>query len=115
MGADFDVVADGEVLVRLAKENHLGLVHIGLPCQTMTWARSSLVRSWDSIWVKSGLLGLALERVQAGIQLLLFTVQVCVVLYEAGFYFSVENPESCGTWSFAVVAFVHNLPGVAVC
>ena len=52
---------------------------------------------------KSGLLGLALERVQAGNQLLLFMVQLCAVLYEAVCYFSVENPELCWTWSLVVV------------
>ena len=113
-GAEFDVIADGEVLVRLAKDNRFCFVLFGLSCQAMTWARSP-PRSWDSIWSKSGLVGLALERVQTGNNLLLFTVQLCLALCEAGcFFFSVENPELCWTWAFAVFAFVHNFPGVAV-
>ena len=47
-------------------------------------------------------------------KLLLFTMLLCVVLFEAGCNLTVENPELCWTWAFAVVAFVHNLPGVAV-
>ena len=37
-----------------------------------------------------------------------------MVLHEANCRFPVENPESCWTWAFAVVEFVHKLPGVAV-
>ena len=29
LGAEFDVIADGEVLVQLAKENRLSFVHLG--------------------------------------------------------------------------------------
>ena len=113
-GAEFDVIANGQILVRLTKDNRLSFVHLGIPCRLLTWARSHPVLSWDSIWSKSGLVGLAFERVQAGNQLLLFTMQLCVVLYEPSCYFSVENPELCWTRPFAVVSFVHNLPGVAV-
>ena len=112
-GAELVVTPNCEIHVRLDKDNGLSFVHLGLPCQIMIWARSPPVRSWVSIRCKGGLAGLALDRVQAGNQLLLFT-QLCVVLYEAGCYFSVENPELCWTSAFAVVAFVRNLPGVAV-
>ena len=51
LGSEFDVVADGEVLVQLAKENRLSFfVHFKLPCQTMTWARLPPAR-----WGKGGL------------------------------------------------------------
>ena len=58
-GAEFDVVAHGEIFVRLSKNSWLSFVHFGLPCQSMTWARSPPVRSWDSIWGRSGLVGVA--------------------------------------------------------
>ena len=107
VGAEFDVLAEGDVLVKLAEENRLSFAHFKLPCQTMTWARSLPVRPWDSIWTMSGLSGLPLERVQVSNQLLMFTMQHCVLLHEASSYFSVGIPESCWTWAFAVVAFVH--------
>ena len=114
-GDEFDIIANGEILAMVGQRQPFELLYtFGLPCQSMTWARSPPVRSWDSIWGKSGLVGLASKRVQAADQLLLFTMQLCVVLYEAGCYFPVEKPELCWTWAFAVVAFVHNLPGVAV-
>ena len=78
LGAEFDLLVEGEVLVKLARENQLSLAHSKLPCQTMTWARSPLVRSWDSSWGKSGLSELPLERVQVGNLLLMFTMQLCI-------------------------------------
>ena len=113
-GAEFDVIASGDILVRMTKDSRLSFVHFGLPRQSLTWARSLPVRSWDTIWSRSGLVGLAFQLVEGGNQLMLFTMQRCVVLCEAGCFFSVENPELYWTWAFAVVAFVRNLPGVAV-
>ena len=87
LGAEFDVIADGEVLVLLAKENRLSFVHFKLPCQTMTWARSPPVRSCYSVWGKSGLDEPLLKQVQVDNQLLLFSMQLCVVLHDADCFF----------------------------
>ena len=57
-GAEFDVVANDEILVRFGKASRLSFVHFGLPYQSMTWARSPPVRSWHTIWGMSGLVGL---------------------------------------------------------
>ena len=110
MEAEFDVIADGEVLVQVSKENRMSFVHFRLPFQTMTSARSP-PRSWDSVWGKSGLDELLLKQVEVGNHLLLFTLQLCVVLHEANCFFSVGDPVSCWTWAFAVVEFVHKLQG----
>ena len=54
-----------------------------------------------------------LERVQGINQVLMFTMQLCVVLHEANGHSAAGSPESCSMWVFALVAFVHKPSGVA--
>ena len=80
----------------------------------MTWARSPPVRSWDSSWGKSGLSELPIEQVQVSNQLLMFTLQLCVVVHETNSISPSGTLSRCWTWASAVVTFMHKLLGVAV-
>ena len=112
-GSEFDVLLHGKVLFALAVAGRLAYAHFGLPCQSLTWARSPPLRSWDHVWGLSTLKGQAAEKALVGNMLLVFSVQLCFVLHAKRHYFSIENPLDSWTWAVAAVARLHAMPGVA--
>ena len=103
----------GKVFFALAVAGRLTYAHFGLPCQSLTWARSPPLRSWDHVWGLPALKGQAAEKVLVGNRLLVFSVQLCFVLHAERHYFSIENPLDSWTWAVAAVARLHAMPGVA--
>ena len=112
-GSDFDVLLHGKVLFALAVAGRLTYAHLGLLCQSLTWARSPPLRSWDHVWGLPALKGQAAEKVLVGNRLLVFSVQLCFVLHAERHDFSIENPLDSLTWAVAAVARLHAMPGVA--
>ena len=111
-GSEFDVLLHGKVLFALAVAGRLTYAHFGLPCQSLTWARSPPLRSWDHVWGLPALKGQAAEKVLMGNRLLVFSVQLGFVLHAERHYFSIENPLGFWTWAVAAVARLHAMPGV---
>ena len=112
-GSEFDVLLHGKVLFALAVAGRLAYAHFGLPCQSLTWARSPPFRSWDHVWGLPALKGQAAEKVLVGNRLLVISVQLCFVLHTERHYFSIGNTLDSWTWAVAAVARLHAMPGVA--
>ena len=112
-GSEFNVLLHGKVLFALAVASRLAYAHFGLPCQSLTWARSPPLTSWDHVWGLPALKGQAAEKVLMGNRLLVFSVQLCFVLHAERHYFSIENPLGSCTRAIASVARLHAMPGVA--
>ena len=111
-GSDFDVLAHGHVFMELIARKIIRAMHFGTPCQSMTWARLPQLRSWIFPRGLPTLLPHQQELVELGNNLLDFTVRLCLALYEAASYFSIENPELSWLWIQWGVRRLTRLPGV---
>ena len=80
-GVAFDVAEHDNVFFALAEEGRLMLVHLGIPCQSLTWARWPAIRSWEAIWGIPGVGAADVEKFLTGNKLLLFAVQLCIKLH----------------------------------
>ena len=47
LGEQFDVLREGQVLLRLSEHGWLIMTHLGTPCQSLTWARGPRLRSME--------------------------------------------------------------------
>ena len=112
-GSEFNVLLHGKLLFALVVAGRLAYAHFGFQCQSLTWARSPPLRSWDHVWGLPALKGKAAQKVLMGNKLLVFSVQLCFVLHAERHYFSIENPLGSWTWAVAVAARLHAMPGVA--
>ena len=87
-GSEFDVLLHRKILFSLAVAGRLAYAHFWLPCQSLTWARSPPLMSWDHVWELPALKGQAAGKVLLGNKLHVFSVQLCLVLHADNHYFS---------------------------
>ena len=112
-GTAFDVLLHGSILIQLARMGYLAWAHLGTPCQSQTWARSPQLRSALFPLGLPGLLEHQRKLVDLGNQLMWFSVELCLALYGAARYFSLENPELSWLWVQLAIQKLYKLPGVA--
>ena len=73
-GLQFDVVEHERVFFALTDDGRLILVRLGVPCQSLTWARSPAIRSWGAVWGLDDVSFADGEKIALGNELLLFAV-----------------------------------------
>lgn len=112
-GHSFDVLSCGDVIFCLIRHGLVGQMHFGTPCQSMTFARLPQLRNRVHPWGLPGLKPHQQELVSIGNRLTVWTVQVCLALWLADAYFSVENPERSWIWTLDLVRDLYQLRGVA--
>ena len=114
-GECWDVLTHGSLLVEWARAGKLKHVHLGTPCQSMTWARSPQLRSVEFPWGLPHLAPHQEELVSKGNFFVVFTAELCEALWAAGATFSVENPERSWLWILHPMRRIRELPGVEFC
>ena len=86
---------------RLLLSGAVWYVHFGVPCTALSIARHNITR-FDSARAK--------ERV--GVELAVFTADMCRVCHRLGIYWSIENPASSRIWEFDPIFNLAMLRGV---
>ena len=112
-GEQFDVLAEGWILLQLIQAGVIVSAHFGTPCKSLTWARWPCLRSWDFPLGLPGLGPHARDLVDTGNDLMAFTWQCCMELMCMHAYFSVENPERSWLWYIGNFMDLSQLDGVA--
>ena len=95
-GDCFDVFLQSELLLTFAASGRLAVCHLGMPCQSFTWARSPAIRSWYDIWGFEDLKGQSLSKVVNGNSLLIWSLIFCHTLCFARSYFVLESEDVIG-------------------
>ena len=49
-GSQFDLLDNERVCFALADDGRLMMTHLGIPCQSLTWAKTPPIRSWEAVW-----------------------------------------------------------------
>lgn len=97
-GAVGDVQVHGGQLLRVAESGGLSSAHCATPCQSMSWARLPVLRTFE---YPDGSLGLAVEQGELttkGNELAAITSKFCMRMRTAGAFFSIENPWGSWLW-----------------
>ena len=87
LGASLDVLKFGWVLVQLARQKKIRFSHLGTPCQSMTLARQSFLRSRTELFGNSHLSKAQKALVLLGNRLAIWSVIFAIELYKPGSYF----------------------------
>ena len=111
-GENFDVLKNGHVLISLASSSHLVFVHMAPPCQSATWGRFPALRTWSCPAGVPNLSGSQLKLVNLGNAVASFCISLCLALYIAGGYFSLENPRLSWLWALDACLSLYSLDGV---
>ena len=111
-GENFDVLKNGHVLISLAASSHLAFVHMAPPCQSSTWGRFPALRTWSCPSGIPNLSGSQLQLVNLGNAVASFCISLCLALYIAGGYFSLENPRLSWLWALNPCLSLYSLDGV---
>ena len=90
-----------DVVRRLLLSGAIWYVHFGTPCTVWSTARHNITH-FDSARAK--------ERV--GVELAIFTADMCRVCHRLGIFWSVENPASSRLWEFDPIFSLAMLHGV---
>ena len=96
VGERFDVMKNGEILIRLSAARIITYAALATPCQSQSWGRLPSLRSWQSPLGRPVLKHPQRELVQRGNSLALFSAELAEVLTNAGGYVTIENP--CRSW-----------------
>ena len=111
-GENFDVLSNGHVLINLASSSYLNFVHLAPPCQSATWGRFPALRTWSCPAGIPNLSGSQLQLVNHGNAVANFCISLCLALYIAGGYFSLENPRLSWLWALDACLALYSLDGV---
>ena len=84
-GEQFDVLQHGPVLLALAEAHRISSAHLGTPCQSLTWCRLPVLRTWQHIQGRPSLLQREQELVSNGNELVLFTGTFILALYKVAY------------------------------
>ena len=85
-------MANFPVLASLIKSKVVVVLHAAPTCQSQSWGRLPALRSWEFPNGLPGLMGKQLELVLLGNAVAEVVFDLCLLLSEAGGYFSIENP-----------------------
>jgi hypothetical protein len=110
-GQQYDVLANGMILLALVAWEVIVGSHLGTPCQSSTFARFPQLRAWPLPLGLPGLLVHQSARVQSGNELAVVHQDGLGALREGG-YFSLENPELCWLWVLDFVKEMYMQKGV---
>ena len=91
-GSMLDVVVGKPRLLALAKTKRIRAWHMGTSSRSNTWARDPPLSSAADIWGLPYLTENQQSIVDLGNQLVEATVDIAWAVWEAGCYFSIENP-----------------------
>ena len=109
----FDVLAGLPILLEGIRLGIMVAMHLGTPCQSFTMARVPAVRTKVFPLGLPDLTPSQSQLVEMGNQLVSVSVKLCLALYAAGGYFSLENPERSLLWIHPDVLELFRLSGVA--
>ena len=109
----FDVLAGLPILLEGIRLGIMVAMHFGTPCQSFTMARVPAVRTKAFPLGLPDLTPTQSQLVEMGNQLVSVSVKLCLALYTAGRYFSLENPERSLLWIHPEVLELLRLSGVA--
>ena len=112
-GAQFDVLAGLPVLLATIRCGVVIAMHLGTPCQSFTQARVPALRSRKFPLGLPDLTDKQQEQVRSGNDLSDASASLCCALYEAGGYFSLENPERSMIWLVPQLLELFSRAGVA--
>ena len=111
-GQQFNVITQGWVIISLIQAGRIVVLHFGVPCKSMTWARIPQLRSRKYLEGVPGLGPRQQALVTLGNELVAFTVQCCAFLHLAQGYFSIENPERSWLWFMSDVRMLMETEGI---
>ena len=111
-GDQFDVLANGWILVELVRLKRIVIAHLAPPCQSATWGRSPALRTWDFPEGLPGLSPKSAKLVALGNAVAKFCAALCFELYIAGGYFTLENPRLSWLWALRCFLALYSLDGV---
>ena len=112
LGQEFDVTTHGEAILRLARAGALSWVHLGTPCQSMTWARCPQLRTTACPLGRGDLSRRQAWLVAEGNTLAAFSLNLCCCQAKNGGFFSIENPEYSWLWVLPQMIELRRKEGV---
>ena len=112
-GQEFDVTVHGRAILQLAEAGALFWVHLGTPCQSMTWARCPQLRTTACPLGRGDLTKHQAQLVAKGNELAKFSLNLCCCQAKHGRFFSIENPEYSWLWVLPQTIELRHSEGVA--